>query len=251
MGWWSGTGRALADLILPAECAGCGAGGARRALCGACRDALLREATPVRPRGAPAELPVCLAAAVYDGPVREIILAYKERGVRVLAPVLGEALARVVLAGLGATPADWSLTLVPVPSTAAGIRARHGDHMLRLAVDAAGWLTRSGRRVAVRAPLRALPRQDSAGLDRQSRADAAWSAFAPRPNAGALLEGCDDGLVVVLDDVLTTGATVAAVARQLARAGAPVAFAATLAATRLRGVDTVAPFRYAQIEGWG
>jgi predicted amidophosphoribosyltransferase len=41
--------------------------------------------------------------------------------------------------------------------------------------------------------------------------------------------------VVALDDVLTTGATLAAVAHQLARVGTPVAFAATVAATRLRG----------------
>jgi predicted amidophosphoribosyltransferase len=46
--------------------------------------------------------------------------------------------------------------------------------------------------------------------------------------------------VVVVDDVLTTGNTVAAVAEQLWRIGAPVAFVATLAASRLRGGSPVA-----------
>jgi predicted amidophosphoribosyltransferase len=50
-----------------------------------------------------------------------------------------------------------------------------------------------------------------------------------------LHRAADAGGVVLLDDVLTTGATLAAVAERLLAGGVPVAFAATVAATRLRG----------------
>jgi predicted amidophosphoribosyltransferase len=176
-----------------------------------------------------------------------MILAYKERGLRVLASPLGTALAHVVTAGLAGVARSWPLVLVPVPASAAAVRARHGDHMRALARHAATELATDGWVVRVHQALCALPKADSAHLDRRARADAARSAFALRPTAALRLrDAARDGIVVALDDVLTTGATLAAVARQLARAGAPVAFAATLAATRLRGVDSIAPIALAR-----
>jgi predicted amidophosphoribosyltransferase len=188
-----------------------------------------------------------VSAAAYDGPVRAMILAYKERGQRVLAGPLAAALAAAVTEGLTGVDRSWPLTLVPVPTTAAAVRARHGDHMLALAREAALRLAGTGWTVAVHRPLRALPRPDSAHLDREERAEAAHSAFAPRAGAVVRLRaGAPDSIVIALDDVLTTGSTLAAVARHLAAAGTPVAFAATVAATRLRGragpVAGFAPF---------
>jgi predicted amidophosphoribosyltransferase len=182
---------------------------------------------------------MCWTAASYEGPTRALILAYKERGMRVLAPVLGEALGRVVAHGLTGVPQTWPVLLVPVPTTAAATRQRYGDHMMALAEHAQRWLGAAGRAVTLAQPLHARPKHDSAELDRVARAEAARSAFEPRPVVAAPLRaGAGDAVVVALDDVLTTGATLAAVARQLARAGLPVAFAATLAATRLRGGGT-------------
>jgi predicted amidophosphoribosyltransferase len=233
MGWWA----ALVDLALAGGCAGCGAPSTRGGVCPACRLSLDADARPARPRGAPPDLPPCIAASTYDGPARAVILSYKERGQRILAEPLGWALATAVRTGLGGTPRDWPVVLVPVPSTAAAVRARYGDHMLAVARHTADRLTSLGWSATVVAALHARPKDDSAHLDRVERAAAARSAFALRPDAMAALRaaGAADGVVVALDDVLTTGATLAAVARLLAAAGAPVAFASTVAATALRG----------------
>jgi len=220
---------ALIDLVLPADCAGCGAA-AVSGVCPDCAVVLRGRAAPTRPTPAPEGLPPCVALGDYAGPLRELILAYKERGRSGLSVPLGDALAAVVLAAAGERA---PLALVPVPDTAAAARARHGDHMLRLARRAARCLRRHGVPALVCSPLRARPRLDSAHLDRAQRARAAADAFVVRPRRTAALRatGVD---VVVVDDVLTTGATVAAVCGRLEAAGVQVAFAATLAATRLR-----------------
>jgi predicted amidophosphoribosyltransferase len=164
-----------------------------------------------------------------------LILAYKERGRRTLQTRLGNAIAVAVAAGAGGRPELAPLVLVPVPGTAASIRARHGDHMLRITQKAARRLKKDGWQVVIERPLRALPKPDSAHLDRQARAEAAIGAFALRPRRVPRLRSSSrDATVVIVDDVLTTGVTIAAVARRLHEAGAPAAFAATVAATRLR-----------------
>ena len=93
---WTG----LADLVLPGTCAGCGTG-APGSLCPACLGVLdgLRP-HPVRPTPAPSGLPVCVAFGRYDGVLREVLLAYKERGRHVLARPLGDWLAAAVVAGV-------------------------------------------------------------------------------------------------------------------------------------------------------
>lgn len=225
----------IVDLILPAGCAGCGAA-ARTGICVRCAEVLGQPPEQRRPRPAPPGLPVCLSGGDYEGPLRGFILGYKERGRRGLSRPLGDRLAAVVLAGW---PQDGPVALVPVPGTAAANRARHGDHMLRLARRAAGTLRAAGVPAVVTSPLRALPRADSAHLDREQRAAQARTAFALRwrsPARLAALAGmADAGAVVLVDDILTTGATLAAAAGMLVRAGISVTFAATLAATRRHG----------------
>jgi predicted amidophosphoribosyltransferase len=129
--------------------------------------------------------------------------------------------------------APGPLVLVPVPATAAARRARHGDHMLRLGQRAVRRLRSWGHPAVLAAPLRARPRVDSAGLDRHARARGAEHAFAGRPARLAAL-GVLRSPVILLDDVVTTGATLAAAAASLAQAGVPVRLAAVLAATELR-----------------
>ncbi len=225
----------LLDLVLPGGCASCGKA-ARTPVCAACASLLSTAPGPRRPRPAPAGLPACVAGGDYDGVVRELILAYKERGRRGLVRPLGDRLATVVRAGW---PGTGPVVLVPVPATAAAIRARHGDHMLLLARRAARALSATGVPALVTSPLRALPKADSTHLDREQRSAAAHSAFAvrwrSRARLAALAEVADTGAVVLVDDILTTGATLAAVAQLLLRAGVPVTFAATLAATRRHG----------------
>ena len=194
---------ALVDLVLPRCCAGCGRPGSL--LCGAC---LPRE--PAR-----AVAPDVWAAGDYDGALRSALLAYKERGRRELARPLGRLLASAL------PPGGAGLVLVPVPSRRAAVRERGGDHVLRLARVA-------GRAAGLRVrPALRLVREvaDSAGLHREERAANLSGVMRARPPAGAP--------ALIVDDIVTTGATLQEAARALRAAGWPVAGAAVVAATPL------------------
>jgi predicted amidophosphoribosyltransferase len=133
------------------------------------------------------------------------------------------------------------MLLVPVPATAAAIRERHGDHVVRLAERAARTLRHQGRPAAVAGALRALPKSDSAELTAVQRAQAAQTAFAVRPGRlPGVREAAAGGAVVVLvDDIVTTGSTLVAAANRLAGGGVAVGYAAVIAATQRRGSSGV------------
>ncbi|MBM0279172.1 ComF family protein, partial [Micromonospora sp. STR1s_6] len=87
----------------------------------------------------------------------------------------------------------------------------------------------------VHRPLRALPRPDSVTLDSAGRAAAAEAAFQPRSTAPARVPGGGAGpLVVLLDDIVTTGVTLAAASRVLTAIGWAPSVAVVLAATEKR-----------------
>ncbi|WP_189949114.1 ComF family protein [Streptomyces alanosinicus] len=209
-GWW----RDLTDLVLPADCTGCGA--PRTVLCPRCRAALCgRAPRRVRPVPEPAGLPVVHAAAPYAGEVRTLLLAHKERGALSLAGVLGVALAGAVRAGLGGSGAGEAglrpVLLVPVPSARWAVRARGHDPVRRMALAAAGELRRSGTPARVAAVLcqrRAVA--DQAGLDARRRLANLAGALEVTAGGARLLGG---GQVVLVDDLITTGASLAEAAR--------------------------------------
>ncbi|WP_433619499.1 ComF family protein [Dactylosporangium sp. CA-139114] len=242
-----GLAESLLDLVLPATCAGCDEPSAR-ALCERCRSAM-DAARPQRtsPDPAPEGMPVTFALAAYAGAVRRAIVQYKEKHRHELTGALGAQLGRVVERAAAGGP----VVLVPVPATAAAVRRRHGDHMLRLARAAA----RGRPGVAIARPLRALPRQDdSAELTAARRAVAARHAFAVRARPAAALRALvnrEGAAVVLLDDIVTTGVTLAAAADRLAAAGVRVDGAAVLAATQRDGTRRVGAGRDAARRGAG
>jgi predicted amidophosphoribosyltransferase len=224
---------AAVDLAVPSECAGC----ERRPgpLCDMCASALTGPARVARPRPTPVGLPPSWAVAAYDGVVREALLAHKEHGRTALASPLGAALATSVRAALARADArSGPVVLVPMPSRRAAGRERGRDPMLVLARQAARHLRRHGFPVSVRPVLRMAPSvQDQSGLDAVARV-ANLSGAVLLPDRWVDQLGGDRARVVLVDDIITTGATLAAAADVVRRAGALVAGAALVAATRRR-----------------
>jgi predicted amidophosphoribosyltransferase len=207
---------ALLDLVLPRTCCGCDVTGSL--LCPSCRGLL--DAPPlgrVCPTPCPEGLPRVVAFSSYEGEVKRLLLAHKEKGQLGLTRPLGWALAAAVRGDdLGA------VVLCPVPSSRAAVRQRGHDHAMRLARAAA-------RHLGVRAERLLLPARavaDQAGLTTRERA---------ANLAGALrATGTPRLPVVVVDDVMTTGATLVEAVRALVAQGHPVAGAAVVAATKRR-----------------
>ncbi|WP_299952246.1 ComF family protein [uncultured Modestobacter sp.] len=207
--------RVLADLVLPQDCAGCAVPGAL--LCPACRARLARPRL-AEPRRHPPGFPPTVAAGAYAGPVRPAVLAFKERGRAELAGPLGTALALAVVAVLtGLPPAPPGRPgsagpLVLVPSSAAAVRSRGRDHVRELARSAVVELRRAGV-PAVTLPVlgRAGRTRDSAGLDAAQRRANLAGRFRARPVV--LPPG---SRLVLVDDVVSSGATLTEAARALA-----------------------------------
>ena len=144
-----------------------------------------------------------------------------------LAGPLGAALAASVGALPIAGPARAGLVLVPVPSRSAMVRARGHDPTARIAAVAAAHL---GPGTAVARLLRqARPVADQSGLGAQDRVRNLDGALRVRQRAG--VRGRP---VVVVDDLVTTGASVAEAARALRAEGFAVVGAAVVAATPTR-----------------
>lgn len=225
-----------ADLVLGSACAGCARPG--RVLCPSCRTALPRGGTPAWPTPAPPGLAPPFAAGEYDGALRALVNAHKERRAFGLARPLGHVLAGVVADLLRwadpPQPADpprglARVALVPVPSRRGVVRARGHDPLLRLSRHAAARLRRDGQSAQVLRLLRpARTVRDQAGLDARARAANLAGSLRATPR------GRDAAALVVVDDVLTTGATAREAQRALEEAGHAVLGIATVAATRRR-----------------
>jgi predicted amidophosphoribosyltransferase len=202
------------DLVLPLECGGCGAPSTK--WCSACARQLAVKADEphlITPR-VDARVPV-LSLGRYAGARREAIVAVKEHGradlIAPLALALHSGLERLLTWGVIATP----LTLVPAPTRRSAARRRGGDPVTRMA--RAATLGLDGVDVVQALRLRGLVR-DSVGLsgaDRQRNIAGHVRVIKPI-NALA-------GDVLVIDDIVTTGATASESVRVLHIAGAHVA----------------------------
>ena len=211
-----------ADLVLGRHCLGCDALGP--GLCPACLIELRGQAGAV---GVPTLSVAATAAVRYDGVARRAVLEYKERGHRALARPLGLLLADAVLAHGPPGPghARDPVWLVPVPGhrrssrgfdALGAIAARAAESLVGTGHDArVARLLRSGHY----APLKQLGRAER--LNQVRGAFRATRTRVPRP----------EGRIIVVDDVVTSGATLAEAVRVLLQAGIRIDGAATIAAT--------------------
>jgi predicted amidophosphoribosyltransferase len=211
----------VADLVLGRRCLMCDEIGT--ALCAPCLAGLRGR---VRTVATASDLPVTTAVLNYEDDGRTLILEYKERGNRGLTPMLGTLLADATEPHLS-QPTAGAAVMVPVPSHRWSAR---GFDALGGIVRAAGHaLAARGRPVLVRPWLETAttyhPLKDLSRDERRRRIEGAFRVPArvqrhSRPPANG---------VIVVDDVLTTGATLGEAVRSLTGAGIPVAGAAVVA----------------------
>lgn len=206
----------------PGLCAVCGAGAAG-ALCAACR-AQGHDTAPrcphcaLRTRSA-APCPACATAPRFDAcvvlgdhapPWDHLVRGLKFAGRTAWAPVLAQALATRLRQGHAAHGVDL---LLPVPLTPARLAQRGHNQAWELA-------RRLGPALGIEARHELLRRRfdgpHQVGLDHAGRSGAVRGAFEVPPRAAARLAG---RRVAVLDDVITTGATLGEAVRVLRAAG--------------------------------
>lgn len=244
-----GAAAAAGDLVLPSRCAACHRPGPP--LCRACT-ATLRTASEGWPARVtldpcPVGMPVCWAAAPFDGPLRMAVTAYKDEERRDLRPVLGQLLASALTTAFAADPTlrhhvarGEPVLLVALP-TARSSRRRRGD-------DPVGDLARAAAPggppgIHLAPALRHTRRvADQARLDRGARAANLAGAIEVSRRWREVVRGAT---CVLVDDVVTTGATLAEAARALRTVGAEHVVAAAVAATPRRVTPALVAHRVA------
>ncbi len=200
----------LLDLLMPPACAGCGRSGAL--LCGRCQARLVPPFRPEDRFVAPDAgvvigdaLSLGLAVHAYSGPMRRALAALKYGGASRLAPILARSAApalRDLLAVSG--PA----TLVPVPVHVERLRTRGYNQAELIAAE----LARAARLPIAAVLQRVRPTTKQHRLDRAARLANLQGAFrvapAPAPE-----------VVILVDDIITTTATLEACASVLREVG--------------------------------
>src|ERR1700733_750088 len=227
-GAWKHTARLALDIALPTLCVGCREPVDGDGVCATCWARLSFIAPPFCPRlGIPfiydpgpgllsmeaiADPPAyarARAAVRYDDVARTLVHALKYQDRTDLAPAMGRWMARA-----GRELLDEADILIPVPL--------HWRRSWSRRYNQSGALARAierqtGVKVASEALRRVRPTEQQIGLSRSQRATNVQGAFKVAPDRKADIQG---RRVVLIDDVLTSGATADACARALLRAKA-------------------------------
>lgn len=242
--------RATLEMALPTACGGCGAPGGT--WCAACRDETVQVTYPggwrqVRPKPCPAGCPPTWAATPYDGVARAALVAFKDGDRRDLKTVLAPMLSGAMAGALAQDPrleaaarcGPGAVFVVPVPSSPSAVR-RRGDAPLELLTRAAVGQGDLFQAQLIFTPALRLRRRvaDQAGLNHGQRAANLEHAMAVRPRWHVRVRGTT---CLLVDDVMTTGATLVEAARALRAGGAVHVAAATVAATQRHGMPDSGP----------
>ena len=237
---------ALAAVLFAAPCRVCGDAlehAGRIPICEACLEGFERIAEPlcqccgrpfVSPLAADAAQPLCRLCrigfygferarsfAVYNDAISEAIVLLKYEGVRPLGDWFAARLAQATIRGSGAWHAD---VVVPVPLHPERLRERGYNQAELIARPLAG---RLGLRLDPHLLARTKPRPPRLLLSRRERWESVRGAYATRPGRKV-----DNLRILLVDDVMTTGATLDACARALKKAGAAAVLGMTVARVR-------------------
>lgn len=221
MGWAASVREALLDLLFPKRCVSCGRFGAF--LCPACRGGLVPAAGERCPRcwrpapggarcrgcaGPGGALAALRSAYVFGGPSRDLVHALKYGHVTALAPLMAEATAQAA-----ALLPERPEVVVPVPLHRRRLRERGYNQSALLGREVARLL---GVRLVPDALVRrrATRPQPTTRSAEERRRNVQDAFLCPRPY---LIAG---SVVVLIDDVTTTGATLESCAAELRRCGA-------------------------------
>lgn len=207
----------LLDLVYPKKCPGCHLPSER--ICEFCKS--FWQDPPVTILLNQNKLSV-ISVAKYRSEVRSILLAYKENGEREAEKVLTEALLKARL-GIGS---DLKCKLVPIPSNPKSIRRRGRDFMMDLCTQVS---IKSGDKVT---PILKVNRDvaDQSKLDEKQRSQNLVGAFDCNLK---YLNLAQRSPVILVDDLLTTGATLREAVRALGQRGVVPIGAITAAHTGL------------------
>lgn len=203
----------ILDFLMPARCAACDAPG--RDVCKRCVAAI--SSPPAIVLGARNGAPPLAALGPYDGALRSAILAMKFRGAKLIGVRLGRWLAPKIIFPFEA--------IVPVPLHRDRLRERGYNQAAQIAHGIAA-VTRKQCIEGALVRVRATAPQSSLDLvDRSGNVDGAFSR-------GPGVDRVAGRRVLIVDDVVTSGATMRACAAALHGAGIPSLYSAA-AAVRL------------------
>jgi len=236
---------ATLEMALPTTCGACGLPGVT--WCDACAEEADHASYPggarqVCPAPRPQGYPPTWAASPYDAAARKALVAYKDGDRRDLVAILSPMLSDAMAAALAGDPhlravlasGNGPVFVIPVPSSPAAVR-RRGDAPLDLMARAAVREVGLSSRDLIVSPALRLRRRvaDQSGLNHRQRANNVECAMQVRPGWRTSISGVT---CLLVDDVLTTGATLVEAARALRVGGAGHIAAATVAATQRRGI---------------